>query len=193
MGEEVETLTANTSALGGSGAISYQCTRDGTTLIGTNNNAYILQPADLGYTINVTVTRTGNYGSVTSNPTAVVAVELKPTPGLTFELINNNTAYLVSRGTATDSDVVIPDIHEGLPVTEIPSFGFSAYTNMTSITIGNRVVSIGSFAFTGCSSLETITISFVGATLNGTVNTHFGYIFGAASNSGQNSSIPASL
>ncbi len=54
-------------------------------------------------------------------------------------------------------------------------------------------VSIGSFAFYGCSSLTSITIPFVGASLNGTSNTHFGYIFGASSSSDNSSYVPKSL
>jgi hypothetical protein len=42
-------------------------------------------------------------------------------------------------------------------------------------------VSIGKGAFQGCSNMQSITIPFVGATLNGTTNSHFAYIFGGAS------------
>jgi len=66
-----QTLTANVNDLDGSGTISYQWMR-GTTNIGTNNSNYILQEADVGSTITVTVTRSGNSGSVTSSPTAIV-------------------------------------------------------------------------------------------------------------------------
>jgi hypothetical protein len=71
-----QTLTANTNSPG-SGDLSYQWKRisaDGetTTDIGINSNTYAVQSADLGSTITVTVTRSGHFGSVTSNPTAVV-------------------------------------------------------------------------------------------------------------------------
>jgi len=139
---------------------------------------------------------------------------IKGTEGLSFTLTSGNTAYSVSRGLATDAEVVIPVIWEGLPVTTIAANGFSSYSNMTSIRIPERmtnignyafsncsgltsvtipesVTSIGSSAFTGCNNLTSITIPFVGSTLNGSV--HFGYIFGASSASTQNSFIPASL
>ncbi len=64
---------------------------------------------------------------------------------------------------------------------------------MTSITIPDSVESIGSYAFRGCSSLESITLPFVGATLNGTSNTHFGYIFGVGEYSYNDDYIPTSL
>jgi hypothetical protein len=70
-----QTLTANTSALGGSGTIFYQWNRVSVypiPIYGANSRAYEVQAVDAGYTITVTVTRDGYYDSVTSNPTATV-------------------------------------------------------------------------------------------------------------------------
>jgi len=81
-----QTLTANTSSLGGSGTISYQWKR-GTINIDTNSNTYVLVGADAGSAITVTVRRVGYSGSVTSDPTAIV-----PFPALTGTLtITGNT------------------------------------------------------------------------------------------------------
>ena len=66
-----QALTAVTDALDGSGAISYQWKRGGTN-VGANSNTYTVQAADVGYTITVTVKRTGHSGSIMSEPTAVV-------------------------------------------------------------------------------------------------------------------------
>jgi len=66
-----QTLTANTDSLGGNGTITYQWKRENTD-IGTNSNTYIVQSADVGSTITVTVTRVGNSGSVTSIPTGSI-------------------------------------------------------------------------------------------------------------------------
>jgi formylglycine-generating enzyme required for sulfatase activity len=82
-------LTANTDSLGGSGAISYEWKRGGTTAIGTNSSTYIVQAADLGFTITVTVTRSGNSGSVASDPTAAVTpfkIAMAQIPGGTFTM-----------------------------------------------------------------------------------------------------------
>ncbi|MCL2244965.1 MAG: leucine-rich repeat domain-containing protein, partial [Treponema sp.] len=203
-----QTLTADISLLSGSGDIYYQWKRSGVN-IGTNSNLYVVQAADIGFPITVTVTRSGNSGSITS---FYVINELVPTEGLAYSLIGN--AYSVSRGTATAADVVIPAFYNELPVTAIASNGFSSYSNMTSIVIPDRVTSIGSYAFSGCSnltsvtipvsvtsigtsafsgcsSLVNITIPFVGTALNG--NGNLGSIFGASSYFGQNSYIPSTL
>ncbi|MCX4286863.1 MAG: leucine-rich repeat protein, partial [Clostridia bacterium] len=79
------------------------------------------------------------------------------------------------------TELVIPDT-----VTSIPSYAF-AETNLTSVTIPDSVTSTGFAAFKGCNEIESITIPFVGAIMDGTDNAYFGYIFGANS-SGDNSS-----
>ena len=59
-----QTLSVDTNNLGGSGTISYQWMVGGTS-VGTNNTLTLIA-ADVGYTVTVTVTRSGNTGSVTS-------------------------------------------------------------------------------------------------------------------------------
>lgn len=55
------------------------------------------------------------------------------------------------------------------------------------------VTSIGKKALQGCNPLERIILPFVGSTLNGTGDTHFGYIFGAPSYTSNSSYVPTSL
>ena len=215
-----QTLTADTSSLNGSGVLSYQWKRD-NTVIGYNSNSYNLTTDDIGYSITVIVTRSGNSGSITSNPTSVVIGYLY---FWLITLIDNSMAYFVSGCEKNVSEVVIPAVFNGLAVTGIGGYAFYNCTSLTSITIPDNVTSIGDSAFTGCSSLmsitipdnvtsigdsafagcssltsitipdsvtsigggafygctglTSITIPFVGATLNGTpYTTHFGYIF----------------
>ncbi|MBE7091453.1 MAG: leucine-rich repeat domain-containing protein [Clostridiales bacterium] len=79
-------------------------------------------------------------------------------------------------------------------------FGASSYynngdyvpTSLKKVTITGGT-SIGNYAFYSCDSLTEITLPFVGATLNGTSKTHFGYIFGAGSYSNNHNYVPTSL
>jgi hypothetical protein len=66
------TLTADTSGLSGNGSFSYRWRRDGTDIGGATNSTYIVEHADIDSVITVTVTRSENSGSATSEPTAAV-------------------------------------------------------------------------------------------------------------------------
>jgi hypothetical protein len=94
-----QTLTADTDSLGGSGTISYQWKR-GTTGIGANSDTYVVETADVGSTITVTVTRAGNSGSVTS--AATVAVTL---PVLTGTVSISGTAEVGQTLTAVTTSL----------------------------------------------------------------------------------------
>ena len=86
------------------------------------------------------------------------------------------------------TSVTIPD-----SVTSIGDEAFKGCTGLMSVTIGNGVESIGWGAFEDCDGLTSITIPFVGATKDGTSNTHFGYIFGTSNSSYNDDHVPASL
>ena len=156
-----EILTANTSKLGGFGEINYQWKRNGTSAIGTNNNTYTIQADDAGSTITITVSRypRENYyqskAYLTSSPTVIVT---DFTLGLNFTLINNGTAYSVSKGTAASSLVIIPAVHEGLPVTAITDSGFSSYANLKNIILPSGIARIGDYAFFHCNNLTSVLI-----------------------------------
>jgi hypothetical protein len=76
---------------------------------------------------------------------------------LSFTLINDDTEYKVSIGTARGA-IVIPSVYNGLPVTAIADYGFSGWTIITSVTIPDSVTSIGFRAFAGCTGLRSLTI-----------------------------------
>ena len=87
---------------------------------------------------------------------------------------------------------------------EMENFNFTSSTTnckitgvkdktVTEIIVPDYITEISSSAFYGCSKLESITLPFVGATKDGTTNTHFGYIFGASSVSYNNNYMPTTL
>ena len=96
--------------------------------------------------------------------------------------------YGAFNGCTSLTSITIPN-----SVTGIGEEAFYNCSSLTSIIIPDSVTSIGLSAFKGCSSLESITIPFVGATKDGTSDTHFGYIFGASSYQYHGNYVPTSL
>ena len=79
--------------------------------------------------------------------------------GLQYTINPDGQSYSVTGiGTCTDTDIVIPETYEGLPVTSIGDGAFSGCSLLTSINISNSVTSIGEDAFYNCSSLISIVI-----------------------------------
>lgn len=115
------------------------------------------------------------------------------TQGLTYVLNGDGTARCTGMGTATDIDIEIASFYNEAVVTQIDDYAFKNCTNLYSVVIPETVTSIGKAAFQGCSILSSLTLPFVGANKNGTVNTHFGYIFGADNYRDNSSFVVSSL
>ena len=103
------------------------------------------------------------------------------TKGLVFALINNDTEYAIVGYVGEETEVIIPDIYRGKPVTgigdwafcdslltsiEIPNsvtsigdWAFSSCTSLTNAIIGNSVTSIGEYAFSNCDLLTSVVMS----------------------------------
>ncbi len=88
-----------------------------------------------------------NYGSTVTEPEE---------SGFTFELIGNG--YKVTGYTGSDTEIVIPREHLGLPVTAIGEETFKDNTGLVSVVIPDSIIDIGRGAFAGCTSLVNITI-----------------------------------
>ena len=70
----------------------------------------------------------------------------------------SNGGFRVTYYTGNETEVIIPSVYKGNPVTSIGDWAFGDCTSLESVTIGNSVTSIGDYAFSGCTSLESVTI-----------------------------------
>ena len=134
-----------------------------------------------------------NLTSVTipNNITDIYAHAFENCSNLTSMTIPDSVKYIDSY--AFYECTSLTSVTIGKNVTSIGAYAFFDCTSLTSITIPDSVTSIGRYAFYYCTSLTSITIPFVGATKDGTSNTHFGYIFGAVSYMYNNDYVPSSL
>ena len=78
--------------------------------------------------------------------------------GLKYTLNPDGKSYSVSKGTCSDSEIVIPSTYNGKNVTSIGSEAFRGCEGLTSIVIPDSVTSIGGSAFYNCSGLTSIVI-----------------------------------
>ena len=78
-------------------------------------------------------------------------------PSLAYSLNSDGLGYTVTGiGEVTDTDIVIPDTHEGLPVTGIASWAFRGNTNITSVYIPDSVITFGFGVCLDCTNLTSI-------------------------------------
>jgi len=115
-----------------------------------NRTLCYLLIAFLCLTLHATTAPTDHAGTPDQPPTRAL--------GLTYTLISGNTAYAVSRGTATATEIIIPPTHNFLPVTMISQSAFAGFTHLTSIFIPEGITTIGLNAFKDCSGLTGIAI-----------------------------------
>ena len=92
--------------------------------------------------------------------------------GLSYALSKDETYYIITGiGTCTDTDLILPNVHQGLPVLKIESYAFKDCKTISSITFldGNNKQEIGNHAFYGC--------NFTELNINGNVTTIGEYAF----------------
>ena len=99
-----------------------------------------------------------NLGHKVTNDVCTICGAL-PSEGLEYKLSEDGTYYIVlSIGTCTEVDIIIPSIYKEIPVTIIGDSAFYFCTSLTSVTIPNSITNIGDSAFEGCANLTSIII-----------------------------------
>ena len=78
--------------------------------------------------------------------------------GMAFVSTGAKTCFVSGIGTCTDTNIIIPPVHNGEKVTGIGCYAFFDCTDLTSVTIPDSVTGIGDFAFSGCYGLKSVTI-----------------------------------
>ena len=84
----------------------------------------------------------GNHGEASAEQEGTEGLEYYPLPDKSYAVGAGEGVYLET--------IVIPEKHNGKPVTRIVENGFKDTKNLNSIIIPNSVVSIGDYAFSGC-------------------------------------------
>lgn len=83
-----------------------------------------------------------------------------PSEGLDFAPIKEETEFaVVGMGVCKDTNVVVPEEHEGKPVTEIADEAFKDNETIVSVKLPASIVKVGDKAFSGCAQLESVTMS----------------------------------
>lgn len=89
-------------------------------------------------------------------PNLTIVIEYAPEELYTW--IAADSKATITGYTGSESDIVIPETLNSLPVTAIGDSAFASNTTLTSVTIPQGVTSIGSNAFSGCTGLKSISI-----------------------------------
>ena len=78
------------------------------------------------------------------------------TEGLIIQEYSKNCSVVAYNG--SDTDVRIPTVYNGLPVTSFTKDVFRHNKSITSVILGNNITEIPALAFESCTSLESITL-----------------------------------
>ncbi len=111
--------------------------------------------------------------------------------GVVYLLSDDGKSAEVVDYIGTAKEVKISEIYEGVPVTSISAAAFRN-KEITSLIVPNSITNIPRGAFSGCNSLKSITLPFIGPEEGYDSASRLGYLFDTSSWA-YNSRVPASL
>jgi hypothetical protein len=104
-------------------------------------------------------TKAGKYWHYNENGEIEIWESPVASEGLAYTLNEDGQSYSVSGiGSCTDTDIIIPAVYEGLPVTALSDNAFKEYAEVNSVVIPDSVTKIGKWAFRDCDNLNSVVI-----------------------------------
>ena len=110
-------------------------------------------------TIEIFVKAIANLFNASETSNVVVRIVAEGTEGLAYSLSSNGTYYTCDGiGTATETDIVIANEIDGLPVRYLKTEAFLNNKNITSVVIPENLTNTPTRAFYSCPSLKSVVI-----------------------------------
>ena len=106
----------------------------------------------------------------------------KEDPDFEYILLPNETYGISKLLNTSATEITVPEQYNGKKVTKIMSKAFADASELTTLTIKGNIQEIEKGALSGCSSLKSMTLPFVGTTQ--TSSDPLGFIFGTTFYSG---------
>ncbi|MBQ3235833.1 MAG: leucine-rich repeat domain-containing protein [Clostridia bacterium] len=143
---------------GSEGVGTHECVFAETVVPSTcSAEGYTLHSCECGESYKTNFTARNPHDINTSGVCTVCSAEASD---IRIVKITGKNEYSVrGLGSFTGTDIIIPAEYKGAPVTEINASAFKDKTSITSIYIPSTVKTIGKQAFSGCSSLSSITFA----------------------------------
>lgn len=91
-------------------------------------------------------------------PVLTACAEASASDNFTYSINSDGTGVTITKWTGSDAVAVVPDMIEGLPVTEIGGWSFFNCATVTKVVLPDTITNIGNNAFNSCTALTEINI-----------------------------------
>ncbi len=79
--------------------------------------------------------------------------------GFIFKAVSDNTAWTLASARSTSGEVIVPDTYRGKPIVETAAGAFRNNQETTSVTLGRYLTTIADRTFYNCVNLKTVLLS----------------------------------